>query len=214
MLQVVSFTVNPFLENTYLIINQSKEALIIDPGMCNEKELSEFFRYIELNQIRPYKIINTHAHLDHIFGVTIVKEKYKIPFGIHRDEKTTLDNACDTAKLFGLELQAIPEIDFYIDENKPILFGDAILNILFTPGHSPGSIAFHAPQEDFVISGDVLFQDSIGRTDLPGGNFDQLIQSIKSKLFTLPASTKVYPGHGESTTIEREKLYGYLSKTL
>lgn len=212
MLKIVSFTFNPFAENTYLLINAQKEALVIDPGMSNEKECNEFYDYLSHYQIIPKKILNTHAHIDHIFGVSDLKKKYQIPFGIHKSETPILENAIISAQMFGLEFYDTPQPDFHIKESTEIIFGDFVLQTILTPGHSPGSLSYYLPNEKSIISGDVLFQKSIGRTDLPGGNYDQLIQSIKEKLFALPEETKVYPGHGPVTDISTEKEFGYLAK--
>lgn len=212
MLQVVSFTFNPFFENTYLVLNEQKEAIVIDPGMYNGTELMEFNTYIEQHEIKPVFIYNTHAHIDHILSADLVKQRYHIPFGIHRNEIPVLDNAGISAQMFGLKLAAIPKPDFFLKEGDSIAFGSSSLEILFTPGHSPGSISFYAPKEGFVVSGDVLFQNGIGRTDLPGGNQDTLIQSIEKQLFTLPGNTKVYPGHGPITMISMEQKSGFLTK--
>lgn len=214
MLHVVSFTFNPFYENTYLIINERNEAIVVDPGMSNGTELMEFFTYIEQYSLTPVSILNTHAHIDHILGVTEVKQRYKIPFLIHKGEIPILENAAISAQMFGLKLINIPEADNYLKENEMIPFGASQLEVLLTPGHSPGSISFYAPNEGFIISGDVLFQNSIGRTDLPGGNYEQLVGSIKNTLFPLPGDTKVYPGHGSITMIRIEKHSGFLSKCL
>lgn len=211
MLKIVSFTFNPFSENTYLLINENKEVLFIDPGMSNSQELSMVIDRIEREGLKPLKIINTHAHIDHIFGVTALKKKYQIPFGLHKAELPILNSAAASALIFGLEFSNTPEVDFYIKETDTIFFSDSELRVLFTPGHSPGSISFYNKAEDFVISGDVLFQNSIGRTDLPGGNQEELFRSIREQLFTLPGDTKVYSGHGPETQIRIEKEDGYLS---
>lgn len=212
MLQVVSFTFNPFYENTYLVINERKEAIVVDPGMYNGTELMEFYTYIEQNEIKPVLIYNTHAHIDHILSVEVVKQNYNIPFGLHKAEIPVLESASLSAQMFGLKLPTVPKIDFYLNEGDTIPFGNSSIEIKFTPGHSPGSVSFYAPKEEFIISGDVLFQNGIGRTDLPGGNQDQLLHSIKNQLFTLPGNTEVYPGHGPVTMIHIEQNTGFLSK--
>lgn len=214
MLQVVSFTFNPFYENTYLVINEQKQAIIVDPGMYNGTELMEFHTYIEQHNITPVFIYNTHAHIDHILSVDVIKQHYNIPFGLHTKEIPVLENANLAAQLYNLKLSAVPKVDHFINEGDLLFLGNSALRVLFTPGHSPGSISFYAPDEAFVISGDVLFQNGIGRTDLPGGNQEQLFESINSQLFTLPDNTEVYPGHGPVTMIQIEKNFGYLSKCI
>lgn len=206
MLRVVSFTFNPFQENTYLIINDKKECLIIDPGMYGEQERKTFSDYLQVNQLIPKMIINTHAHIDHILSVQWLKAKYGIPFGMHRSDLPVLNNAAGSALLFGLEFEGTPTVDFFIEDKKNFIWGHEKLEVRLTPGHSPGSIIFYSSPYKFIISGDVLFQGSIGRSDLPGGDFNALIKSIREQLYTLPDPTLIYPGHGAITQIGQEKI--------
>ncbi|MBN9485308.1 MAG: hypothetical protein BGO70_02505 [Bacteroidetes bacterium 43-93] len=207
MLQVECFTFNPFQENTYLIIDEEKNCWIVDPGMYQQQEVDDLIGYIENNGLKPIAIINTHTHIDHILGVTALKQKYNIPFGIHISEQAILDNAVGTAMLFGLQLSTAPKADFYIDPEQGYKLNDKPLQVFFTPGHSPGSISFYSADDNWVLSGDALFNGSIGRTDLPGGSFEVLINSINTHLLTLPDDTFVYSGHGPSTTVGREKQF-------
>lgn len=207
MLNLESFTFNPFQENTYLVYNAQKHCWIIDPGMSDNKETAQFLSFIEENQLQPQAIINTHTHLDHIFGVAALQERYNIPFGIHKADLPVLNGAAGSAMLFGFSFNNPPKPDFFIEENKPYSLGDDQVDVLFVPGHSPGSISFYYPQGKWVVSGDALFNSSIGRTDLPGGNYEQLIDSIRTQLFTLPEYTVVHSGHGPVTTIGNEKKY-------
>jgi hydroxyacylglutathione hydrolase len=204
MLHLKAFTFNPFQENTYLIYNDNKQCWIVDPGMYDSREHIQFSQYITSAGLQPVSIINTHTHLDHIFGVQELKDRYKIPFGIHERDQPVLKGAPTSAMIFGVELSKAPTPDFFIAENQPLKLGDDTLEVRFTPGHSPGSIVFYYPDGGWLIGGDVLFNGSIGRTDLPGGNFDTLINSIRSQVFTLPAETIVYSGHGPETTVEEE----------
>lgn len=205
MLNVVFFTFNPFEENTYIIANEHKQCWIVDPGMFDEREIAVVKDYITKNNLQPQGIINTHAHIDHILGVQEMMDSYNIPFGIHKDEQPVLDRAQDTAAMFGFRLPSVPKQTHYITEAEPLKLGDDTLQVFLTPGHSPGSISFYYAPGKWVISGDVLFSGSIGRTDLPGGNFDTLISSIRTHLFTLPDDTQVLSGHGPATTIGDEK---------
>lgn len=205
MLYTQSFVFNAFQENTYIIYNDKKECWIVDPGMYDASELSSFFSYIEANELIPQAIINTHTHLDHIFGVPAILNKYNIKFGIHEKDKPVLDGAAGSAMLFGFDFRNVPQPDFYIKENEPLQLGDDDIEVKLVPGHSPGSIVFYYSPGNWAISGDALFSGSIGRTDLPGGNHDQLITSIKTELFSLPDNTTVLSGHGPSTTIGTEK---------
>ncbi|MBL7719477.1 MAG: MBL fold metallo-hydrolase [Flavipsychrobacter sp.] len=207
MLQIQAFSFNPFQENTYLITNEQKLCWIVDPGMYDEKETKFLFDYISNNALVPQSIINTHTHIDHIFGVNAVMGQYNIPFGINEKDLPVLNAAVASAMMFGLSFSNTPQPTFFIGDKDTLQLGDDTLEVRFTPGHSPGSVVFYYAPGNWVIGGDVLFSGSIGRTDLPGGNFDTLIQSIKTQLLPLPEETTVYSGHGPSTTIGNEKQY-------
>jgi glyoxylase-like metal-dependent hydrolase (beta-lactamase superfamily II) len=207
MLNIHFFTFNAFSENTYIISNHKKQCWIVDPGMYEQRETDEFISFIEKEQLQPQSIINTHAHLDHIFGVQALVKKYQIPFGIHALELPVLKRGADTAAMFGIRFNDVPKADFYIEHGKAMQLGDDTVEVFLTPGHSPGSISFYNAAGRWVIAGDVLFNGSIGRTDLPGGDFDTLITSIRTHLFTLPGDTTVLSGHGPSTTIDDEKKH-------
>ncbi len=207
MLNVSFFTFNAFDENTYIITNEKKQCWIVDPGMYHDDEKDALFSFITQNQLQPQAIINTHTHLDHIFGVQSVIDKYGIPFGVHKQESEVLKMAAGSATMFGFDFKNIPHPTFFITEGEPLLLGDDVLQVFHTPGHSPGSISFYYPKGNWVISGDVLFLGSIGRTDLPGGNTDTLLNSIRKHLFTLPGETKVLSGHGPATNIAEEKMH-------
>jgi len=204
MLNVVVFTFNLFEENTYLISNENNECWIVDPGMYAPDEVKQFTEYIDKKGLKPVAIINTHTHLDHIFGVQALKDKYGIPFGIHEKELPVLQMCQPTAQMFGFDIQQVPVQDFFIKEGTPLRLGADTVDVRFVPGHSTGSIAFYYAPGNWVIGGDVLFNGSIGRTDLPGGSFDILIHSIRTQMFTLPGDTKLLSGHGHATTIKHE----------
>jgi len=207
MLQIETFTFNAFQENTYVIMNESKDCWIVDPGMYDNSETNSFFSFIEENQLKPKAVINTHTHLDHIFGVQACKDKYSIPFLIHQKDQPVLNGATGSAMLFGFEFKPIPVADNYINEAEPLQLGSEQVDIKLSPGHSPGSVMFYYEAGGWLIGGDVLFHGSIGRTDLPGGSFEVLIQSIKTQVFTLPDETVVLSGHGPQTTIANERQY-------
>lgn len=207
MLTIQSFTFNGFAENTYLLINEKKQCWIIDPGMYDATETAYLDQYIADNGLQPQAVINTHTHIDHIFGVQAMMDKYNIPFGIHEQDQPVLAGAVGAAMLFGFKLGAAPKPTFFIKEGAPLMLGDDEIDVRFTPGHSPGSISFYYAPGKWVVAGDALFQGSIGRTDLPGGNFDTLINAIRTQLFTLPEETTVYSGHGPATAIGNEKMY-------
>ncbi len=207
MLQLQTFTFNAFQENTYLIINEKSECWIVDPGMNDISETNELFNYIQDNALTPQAVINTHAHIDHIFGVQACKDKFSIPFRMHEGEMPVLRNAIGSAMMFGFDFKAVPKVDSFIKETEVLTLGNDTVEVRFTPGHSPASIVFYHAQGKWVIGGDVLFNGSIGRTDLPGGNYETLIESIRTQLLTLPEDTTVYPGHGPATTIKMERLH-------
>lgn len=204
MLTVQPFTFNPVQENTYVIYNENKACCIIDPGCYFAGEEQELVSFIEANELKPVYLLNTHCHLDHIFGNKFVHKKYGLTLHIHKLEKAVLDYGPTAGQLWQLPFDNYDADLKFIDEGDVIRVGDDELHILFTPGHSPGSISFYSAANKFVISGDVLFQGSVGRTDLPGGDFTILEESIKTKLYTLPEDVIVFPGHGESTTIADE----------
>ncbi|MBS1774916.1 MAG: MBL fold metallo-hydrolase [Bacteroidetes bacterium] len=207
MLRLQIFTFNPFQENTYLIIDEQNQCWIVDPGMYNEVEKNQLFQYIDNNNLIPKAIINTHTHIDHIFGVQACKKRYQIPFLIHRLDLPVLNGAKSSAMMFGFDFSETPTPDEYFQEGSKIELGKHVVSILLVPGHSPGSVAFYHKESGWIIGGDVLFQGSIGRTDLPGGNFETLISSIEKQFFSLHDETIVYSGHGPSTTIGFEKKH-------
>jgi glyoxylase-like metal-dependent hydrolase (beta-lactamase superfamily II) len=207
MLNISSFTFNAFEENTYILTNEKKQCWIIDPGMYTERETAQIIAYITEKQLQLQGVINTHAHLDHIFGVQPLIDKFAVPFGLHEAELPVLRSAAGSAALFGFDFSNIPAPTFFIKDSEPLKLGEDTLQVFHTPGHSPGSISFYYPEGSWVISGDVLFSGSVGRTDLPGGSFDTLIKSIRTHLFSLPGETMVHPGHGPSTKIAQEKKH-------
>lgn len=204
MLTVQPFTFNPVQENTYVLYNEKGECCIIDPGCYFAKEEQQLKGFIEQNNLKPVLLLNTHCHLDHIFGNRFVHKTYDLLLHIHPLEKPVLDYGPTSGQMWQMPFDNYDAELIFIDEGQTVRIGDDELHILFTPGHSPGSISFYSKEHKFVISGDVLFQGSVGRTDLPGGNFSILEESIKTKLYTLPADVIVYPGHGDSTTVGDE----------
>lgn len=205
MLQITSFTFNPFQENTYIINDENNNCWIIDPGMYDLSEKKALVDFLKNKNWKPQYIFNTHCHLDHIFGVDHLVKEFNIGFKINELELNILKNAKNSATLFGLNFNDIPSPTEYLDEDSNIKLGNHTIKVLHTPGHSPGSISFYSKESNWVISGDTLFQNSIGRTDLPGGHHETLLNSIALKLFSLPEETIVYSGHGPKTTIGFEK---------
>jgi len=205
MLQIKKFTFNGFQENTFVLYDETKEAILIDPGNNSEVEDEELVGFLESHNLDLKKVVLTHAHLDHVFGLSFIESKYNLKALLHPDEETVLEQAINVAKMYGVPFRGQPKAGGFLTENDQLTFGNQTFEILFTPGHSPASICFYHKAEKIVIGGDVLFLQSIGRTDLPGGDFDTLINSIKTQLFTLPDDVTVYPGHGPETTIGYEK---------
>ncbi len=205
MITVKLFTFNPFQENTYILSDESGACVIIDPGMNNQEEERVFSSFITKNQLKPVLLLNTHTHIDHITGNDFVNRTYKLPLHAHSGGIQFLDSAKVQANFYGLNLETVVPIENFLNDGDIIKFGNSELNVLYTPGHAEGSLCFYAPDSNFVVTGDVLFYQSIGRTDLPTGDYEQLQQSIWKKLFVLPETTLVYPGHGPHTTIGAEK---------
>lgn len=207
MTRVVKFTFNPFQENTYLLYDDTKECIIIDPGCYEMHEKQELVNFIERERLKPVRLLNTHCHIDHVFGNKFVAETYSLGLEIHEGEVPVLESTERVAMMYGIpNVEKSPAAKRFIVEGEEIRFGETVLQTLFTPGHSPASISFYCQKDAFVIAGDVLFQQSIGRTDLPGGSMPVLLASIREKLFTLDDNVKVYPGHGRATTIGEEKV--------
>ncbi len=206
MLNVKSFTFSPVQENTYVLYNDTGLCIIIDPGCYYEQEREELKKFIEDKKLKPVLLLNTHCHLDHVFGNKWVAETWGLTLHIHEKEKVVLDFAPKSGEMWQLPFDNYEGEIIYLKENSFIKLGEDELEIRFAPGHSPGSICFYYEPGGFVIGGDVLFNFSIGRTDLPGGDLKTLINSIQTQLFTLPDETKVYSGHGPVTTIGFEKM--------
>ena len=204
MLKIKSFTFNPFQENTYIIFDDSKEAIAIDPGNFEPHENELISNYIDDKELRLKKIILTHCHIDHCLGNKYLNEKYGAELLIPFDEKHMYKNVENIAPLFGFHNYLHLSESEYLKEKDKISLGNIELDVLFLPGHSPGHLAFHCKNANVCFSGDVLFLNSIGRTDLPGGDHDTLIRSIKNKLFLLNENTIIYSGHGPKTILKNE----------
>lgn len=205
MIKVATFTFNPFAENTYVIYDESGEAVVVDPGNYEPAEDSRLSDFIAENKLRPVLIANTHAHVDHVLGAAYVKNRFGIPFALHLQEEPILRSVKVYAPHYGFHAYDEPAADHWLQEGGKITFGSSEMDIIFVPGHSPGHIAFYSAEDRVLLAGDVLFRGSIGRTDLPGGSHQTLIRSIIEKVFVLPDDVTVYPGHGPSTTVGYER---------
>lgn len=205
MIKVEKFVVNPLGENSYIVSDETGECIFVDPGFFYEEEHEEVREYLKINNLTPVKITNTHCHFDHIMGVEFVRNEFNIPFFAHHEDAFWVEKAIDQGKMFGFDMEPVAPADAFFTENEFVEFGNTKLKIIHVPGHSPGHVVFYSESDKKLIAGDVLFYGSIGRTDLPGGDYNTLISNIKNKLFHLPDETVVYCGHGPETTIGFEK---------
>jgi len=206
IMHVECFTFNPFAENTFVVYDNSKECIIIDPGCYTQAEKNQLTAFIDSENLTPVKLINTHCHIDHIIGNEFIAKTYGLQVEANEHEQLNISVLLRVAQMYNIPgVAESPPITKFINEGDVIAFGNSTLEVLFVPGHSPGHLAFVSNEHDFVIQGDVLFRGSIGRTDLPGGNYKTLMQSIHEKMLQLPNSMRVYCGHGPDTTIGFER---------
>jgi hydroxyacylglutathione hydrolase len=207
MVKVEKFVVNPLQENTYVVSDETGECILVDPGFYFEEEQDEIREYLSNNNLKPVYIANTHCHFDHIMGVEFIRKIYNIPFITHRADAFWVERAVDQGQMFGFDIERVQAPDSYFEEGDELKFGKTSFRIIHIPGHSPGHTVFYFENNNFLIAGDVLFYGSIGRTDLPGGDYQELISNITNKLLQLPEETTVYCGHGPDTTIKNEKAF-------
>jgi glyoxylase-like metal-dependent hydrolase (beta-lactamase superfamily II) len=207
MLYLKSFCFNPFQQNTYLIYDDKGEAFIIDPGNHSTSENEQLKKFISDNKLKLSRLLLTHAHIDHVLGNKFIFDTYGLMPEVHKEDLYFIENMEYTAELYGVNAEISPMPTTFINDGDIIKLGDYSFECIYTPGHSPGSISFYNAQNKILISGDVLFYGSIGRTDLPRSNHDDLIKAITTRLFTLPPDVKVYSGHGPATTIGNEKEF-------
>jgi len=205
MIKIKEFIFNDFQENTYVLSDETNECVIIDPGCHYPNEKKQLEDYISDNNFKPVKLLNTHCHIDHILGNSFVADKYNLALTINEGELKTYEDTGRWGQMFGMQIDEMPSKVEFIDDGDTISFGNSELKVLLTPGHSIASVCFYSQNDKIVIAGDVIFLGSIGRTDLPGGNLDILLNSIRTKLFVLTEDVKLYPGHGPSTTVGFEK---------
>jgi hydroxyacylglutathione hydrolase len=205
MIDVKTFTFNMFQVNSFVMSDETGECIIVDPGCYIPAEKEKLKNYIAKNQLSPVILINTHCHVDHILGNKFVFEEYGKKPLIHKEEHVILASANEYSKFLNLPAPGSPEPDHFIEDNEIISFGNSTVKVIFTPGHSPGHISLYSEEDKFIICGDVLFDGSIGRTDLPGGDYLTLIKSIKTRILTLGDDIKVYSGHGEPTITGKER---------
>jgi hydroxyacylglutathione hydrolase len=206
-LTVHTLTFNPFQENTYIIEAPSKECIIIDPGCFDAGERAELEAFIKDNDMKPVRLINTHCHIDHILGNAFVAKTWNLGLEIHQGEIPVLESGTMVSGMYGVPYDPSPKPASFLAEGDEVVLDGVSIKVLFTPGHSPASICLYNESDGWVIGGDVLFYESIGRTDLPGGDHQTLLKSIREQLFVLPNETIVYPGHGPQTKVGYEKMF-------
>lgn len=207
MLHIKSFAFNPFSENTYVVFNDRQNAFLVDPGNFSEVETESLEKFIAENKLQIKNILLTHAHIDHVLGLQWAFDKYKVPVLMHELDFEVLERNPMSAQQFGFFLKPFEGEIKYLNENDTVSLDEDDLQVLHVPGHSPGSVAYYSKSQKFAVCGDVLFEGSIGRTDLYKGDHAQLLDSIRTKLFTMDDETKIYNGHGNPTTVGFEKQY-------
>lgn len=208
MTQVLALEVNPFAENTYLVWDDSGDCIIVDPGVFTAGEQQRLAEAVTSRGLHPVRLLNTHAHLDHVFGNAFVYRNWGLLPEIHRAELPLLERYPDICRSYGIpNAEPSPMPTQFLSPYDDVRFGHTVLKVLYTPGHSPASLSFYCAADHFILAGDVLFHEGIGRTDLPGGHFPTLEESIRRELYTLPEDTVVYPGHGPATTVRHEKAH-------
>lgn len=212
MIYIKNFVFNSFQVNTYILYDETKECVIIDAACFDKREEEKIVAFIESENLKPIKLINTHSHIDHVLGNSFISKKYNIDLEIHKGGVPLVKTAPGYASVFGFDAMDVVYPKGFFEDGDFIKFGNSQLKVLYTPGHAEGSVCFYCKEQDFVIVGDVLFLESIGRTDLPSGNHELLLKSIREKLFTLPNNTEVFTGHGPSTTIGHEKENNFFLK--
>lgn len=210
-IKVESFTFNPFQENTYVLFDENKNCVIIDPGCYEKFEQGELTDFIKNNELKPLALLNTHAHIDHVLGNSFIDRTFNLDFYMHQDDLITLRAVDNYAHVYGFPAyETSQEPNHLLKGGERLQFGGIELKVFHTPGHAPGHVVFYNEENDFVINGDVLFSGSFGRVDLPGGDIEILKKSIHEIMFQLPEQTTVYCGHGPATTIGKEKRSNYI----
>ena len=206
-MKIACLPFNPIQENTYVVWDDTKECVVIDAGNSNPREDAALDNFIAQHGLKPVMAVNTHGHFDHTLGVEHLKQRYAIPFALSAKDQFLLDNAATSGSVFGVKTGSMPSVDQDLDRMSEIRFGNSLLQILRTPGHSPGHVVFYNPESKSLFSGDTLFRESIGRTDLPGGDYSWIMRSILDVIVPLGEEVHVYPGHGPESTIGHELLY-------
>jgi glyoxylase-like metal-dependent hydrolase (beta-lactamase superfamily II) len=205
MIQVKTFYFNELRECTYVLWDDTNACVVVDPGMERESERVRLQQFITEHRLQPVAMLNTHGHFDHVMGNAFLARTYGVKGYIHAGDRTLLENTAEYGAMFGYKIEQPPAPAGFLTDGEPFRFGHTQLQVLHTPGHSKGGVSLYAPAGKFVLTGDTLFQGNIGRVDLPGGDFDEIMQSLATKLMPLPDDTVVYPGHGLPSTIGEER---------
>lgn len=207
MIKIASLIFNPIQENTYIVWDETKECVVIDAGNSGSRENIILKNFISEHQLKPVAAVNTHGHFDHTLGVEYLKEQYNIPFALSIKDKFLLENASVSGSIFGVEIGSMPQIDIDLDSVEEVKFGCSTLKVIATPGHTPGHVVLYEPTTKNLFTGDTLFRESIGRTDLPGGDYSWIMRSILERIIPLGDDVTIWPGHGEKSTIGHESMY-------
>lgn len=207
MLKIDVLIFNPFQENTYILSDETGECVVVDAGNYGPAEDRRLAEFVTAKSLKPVLAINTHGHVDHILGVGFAKKHFGIPFGLHQADTFLVESAQTHGALYGFNVGEVPVIDFDLSEMPRIEFGNSVLRIIETPGHTPGHVCFYHEESKTLLTGDTLFRESIGRTDLPGGDYSWIMRSILDRIMPLGGDVSIYPGHGPSSTLGHEALY-------
>ncbi|HBB90799.1 MAG TPA: MBL fold hydrolase [Bacteroidales bacterium] len=207
MIKLKQFAFNPLQVNLYLLYEEGGSGILIDPSALEASELARLDGFVKEHSISLELVLATHGHFDHLFGAGSIRDRYHTRFMIHPADAALANIAPQQASVFGLRFTTpVPEPEGFLEDGQEIRAGSIVLRVIHVPGHSPGCVAFYEATQGWLFAGDTLFSGSIGRTDLPGGDFDQIIESIRTRLFLLPDETRVFPGHGLASSIGKEKL--------
>lgn len=207
MIKIAVLPFNPFQENTYVISDNTGECIIIDAGNYTPQENAALDKYITDNGLRPVMAVNTHGHVDHLLGVSYVKEKYSVPFAVHSDDLFLVESSKQHGTIYGFTVGEPPVSEIDLKGMDKLTFGESSFDIIHTPGHTPGHVNFYNKENNILLTGDTLFKESIGRTDLPGGDYSWIMKSILEKIMPLGGEVRFYPGHGPQSTLGHEALY-------
>lgn len=206
-MNVARLTFNPIQENTYIVWDDTKECIIIDAGNFSAREDAALTDFLNKHDLRPTMAVNTHGHFDHAMGVAYVKETYNVPFACSMKDSFLIEKAVESGMMFGVKCAPVPAIDIDLDATDVITFGNTTLQVIKTPGHTPGHVALYNAEHKMLFTGDTLFRESIGRTDLPGGDYSWIMRSILEQILPLGDETTIYPGHGDKSDLGHETLY-------